>query len=223
LSPPERLLPVNEAWGTIGWDVTADGSVVVGRLYLSDEILDRRADIVAGIWTEEAGRMVPLQDLLVSEYGLGDSLAGYHLTGVYDVTDDGRFMVGHAINPAGLDEAWLVDLGPPALVAGDFNASGTVDAADYVVWRDGLGTDYTQADYDVWRTNFGQTSANSVGAGFSSLSSTNPGVPEPPAVCLVLFGLALHPFSARSNRLTRCRHRPIGRRRRIQAWAGLAE
>ena len=37
---------------------------------------------------------------------------------------------------------------------GDFNNNGTVDAADYVVWRK---TDGTPADYNTWRTNFGQT------------------------------------------------------------------
>ena len=35
-------------------------------------------------------------------------------------------------------------------VPGDFNGNGTVDAADYVVWRKGLATMYTQTDYDVW-------------------------------------------------------------------------
>ena len=38
-----------------------------------------------------------------------------------------------------------------ATVPGDFNFDGTVDAADYVVWRNGLGTAYTQNDYGVWR------------------------------------------------------------------------
>jgi PEP-CTERM motif len=55
---------------------------------------------------------------------------------------------------------------------GDYNHNGVVDAADYVVWRDTLGstTDFRangsndgasmdvidQADYDVWRNAFGQ-------------------------------------------------------------------
>jgi hypothetical protein len=32
---------------------------------------------------------------------------------------------------------------------GDFNQKGIVDASDYTVWRDGLGTIYTQADYNI--------------------------------------------------------------------------
>ena len=46
-----------------------------------------------------------------------------------------------------------------AVDAGDFNQDGTVDAADYVVWRKDLGGIYTQNDYNIWRAHFGQTSA----------------------------------------------------------------
>jgi hypothetical protein len=42
----------------------------------------------------------------------------------------------------------------PPKVPGDFNASGIVDTADYVAWRDGLGTTTTQTDYDTWRAEF---------------------------------------------------------------------
>jgi hypothetical protein len=53
-------------------------------------------------------------------------------------------------------------------LAGDYNSSGAVDLADYVVWRNALDHAVTlpndstpgmvtQADYDVWRANFGRT------------------------------------------------------------------
>ncbi|HEX4413735.1 MAG TPA: hypothetical protein VH107_08905 [Lacipirellulaceae bacterium] len=79
-------------------------------------------------------------------------------------------------------------------VKGDFNNNGRVDAADYVLWRDrvgsgtalpndnGLGTPIGQAQYDLWRSNF-----NKPGSGSGSLESG--AVPEPTSV--VLFGLAL--------------------------------
>jgi hypothetical protein len=35
------------------------------------------------------------------------------------------------------------------ILTGDFNNNGIVDAADYVVWRNGLGTTYTPQDYNV--------------------------------------------------------------------------
>jgi hypothetical protein len=71
---------------------------------------------------------------------------------------------------------------------GDYNDNGTVDAADYVLWRDGglLANDATPGvqpeDYDQWRTNFGDMSA---GSGLGSGSA----VPEPASAVLVLFGL----------------------------------
>jgi hypothetical protein len=62
-------------------------------------------------------------------------------------------------------------------VPGDFDTSGTVDAADYVVWRKGLSTIYTQNDYELWRANFGYGATNA--------SVTNGGVPEPTSFALL--------------------------------------
>jgi hypothetical protein len=64
---------------------------------------------------------------------------------------------------------------------GDYNHNGVVDAADYVVWRKGLGTTYTQADYDVWRAHFGQTAGSGSGIAASA-------VPEPCSLLLLLAG-----------------------------------
>jgi hypothetical protein len=79
---------------------------------------------------------------------------------------------------------------------GDYNRDGTVDAADYVVWRKGLGTTYTQADYDVWRANFGQT----IGGG-GVLPSADPlpiGVPEPATLTLLIMAMVAHHARRRS-------------------------
>ena len=71
---------------------------------------------------------------------------------------------------------------PPPL-AGDFNADGVVEAADYVVWRNGLDMAYTQNDYDAWRTNFGRNAASG-----SSISAV--AVPEPCSLTLILLAVA---------------------------------
>jgi thiol-disulfide isomerase/thioredoxin len=63
-------------------------------------------------------------------------------------------------------------------VNGDYNHNGTVDAADYVVWRNGLDNMYTFADYAVWRAHFGQ--AAKLGA------SANAAVPEPATLTLLM-------------------------------------
>jgi hypothetical protein len=79
---------------------------------------------------------------------------------------------------------------------GDFNGNGVVDAADYVLWRNGgpLQNDPTQgvqaADYDVWRENFGRTA----GAG-SAVAS----VPEPTALVLMCVAAVVLPLRRSGN------------------------
>jgi hypothetical protein len=58
---------------------------------------------------------------------------------------------------------------------GDFNHNGTVEAADYVVWRKGVGSTYQAADYTTWRGNFGNGSPGS-GASVEFVAVPEPGV-----------------------------------------------
>ena len=68
-------------------------------------------------------------------------------------------------------------------LSGDFNLDGTVDAADYIVWRKGVGVAPTQANYDIWRANFGQP-------GNGSGASVNTTVPEPATALLITLAVA---------------------------------
>ena len=68
-----------------------------------------------------------------------------------------------------------------APLPGDYNKDGTVDAADYVLWRK---TDGSQAGYNLWRTNFGRTAGNGSGA------SANAAVPEVATPMLLMFATA---------------------------------
>ncbi|MFO0788163.1 MAG: hypothetical protein U0805_01820 [Pirellulales bacterium] len=81
-------------------------------------------------------------------------------------------------------------------VAGDYNNNGVVDAADYVLWRNGgplqneVDTPGTvnAADYTAWRARFG----NTTGSG----SLTGAAVPEPANVALLfatVCGVMLYP------------------------------
>jgi hypothetical protein len=95
-----------------------------------------------------------------------------------------------------LDDVRIAEAAAP--LTGDFNGNGAVDAADYVLWRNGgpLQNDPTpgvvdQSDYDLWRANFGRTS----GSG-SALGAGN--VPEPAAAALVC--IATCGFMIRRNR-----------------------
>ncbi len=74
---------------------------------------------------------------------------------------------------------------------GDFNSNGTIDAADYSIWRDNLGSTTNldadasgnslidQADYVIWASNYGNTSV---------MLSSNP-IPEPRAIVTLLMAL----------------------------------
>jgi hypothetical protein len=84
----------------------------------------------------------------------------------------------------GMDNYILTSLlvNPPANLLGDYNGNGKVDAADYVVWRNGDSPDDTQAGYDLWRANFGNMLP---GSGNGAVSAA---VPEPSTIALVVFG-----------------------------------
>ncbi len=110
--------------------------------------------------------------------------------------------------PAGL--AWALSPGNMATfltvveaadLLGDYNDDGVVDAADYTVWRDTLGSTsdlrangddagtsagvIDEADYAVWKANFGTT------AGAGSTPSLSAAVPEPASLVLLIGSLAL--------------------------------
>jgi hypothetical protein len=91
--------------------------------------------------------------------------------------------------------AYVFDISRDSLLQGDFNTDGTVDAADYIVWRNGLGSTYTQADYNIWRANFGRSASGAVVIGLKGNESLA-NVPEPARVALDMVGL-LSVFVAR--------------------------
>ncbi|MCA9189064.1 MAG: PEP-CTERM sorting domain-containing protein, partial [Planctomycetales bacterium] len=93
-------------------------------------------------------------------------------------------------------QAVFLEINEIAILLGDYNHNGVVDAADYTVWKDAFGstTDLAAdgndngvidaADYTIWKDNFGQT-AGSV----ANVSA----VPEPASlvlVCLALVAIA---------------------------------
>jgi serralysin len=83
-----------------------------------------------------------------------------------------------------------------AVLSGDYNHDGVVNAADYTVWRDSLGKSGTglaadgngdsvvnAADYTIWQTHFGQIAASGSGA---SATTT---VPEPSTLLMFVVGI----------------------------------
>jgi len=137
-------------------------------------------------------------------YQLGPGTHGATLTGVNAVvhllTDDIYLDIKFTSWSAGTNGFFSYERAEPAAAAptGDYNGNGTVDAADYVVWRRSLGqngvpqgTDadgnssgsIDAGDYTYWRERFGNTVAGS-GASLG-------GIPEPAGLCLLLEFLAI--------------------------------
>lgn len=89
----------------------------------------------------------------------------------------------------------------PVGVSGDYNNNGVVDAADYVLWRNGgplqnevdaPGT-VNSADYTAWRTRFGNTSGSGASSGLVA-------VPEPACAALAMWTVLLTMARRRSAR-----------------------
>ena len=92
------------------------------------------------------------------------------------------------------------DIGSPGTVGaalagvlGDYNNNGTVDAADYVLWRNGgplqnesdMPGTVNAADYNFWRSRFGANMGSA-----AVLSAAN--VPEPTSAGLAICAIALY-------------------------------
>ncbi len=119
---------------------------------------------------------------------------------------------GELFAPPGSNGTWASDTGAPIVsyslgspVPGDYNGNGSVDAADYVLWRNGgpllneVDTPGTvnAADYTEWRTRFDNSGAGS-GAALSAA------VPEPDTALLMMVGA-----SALSKLALRIRRRAL--------------
>ena len=100
----------------------------------------------------------------------GQSLDGIH---IYDY--DGGSSIGDPDAGTG-----NLRFHVPEPLSGDFDRSGSVDAADYIVWRK---TDGSQETYNVWRANFGST---------ANVGVSTAAVPEPS----ILFALICYTFLA---------------------------
>jgi hypothetical protein len=141
----------------------------------------------------------------------GDELEGSTITGIYFFgTISGNSLQSPDTSHSGLNSAGQVafaftlataqdglGIWSAANIPGDYNDDGTVDAADYVVWRKHSGTSTTLPNdeiggmigtpqYDQWRMNFGPPA----GAGATVSATTTSTVPEPATLLLFVVGFA---------------------------------
>ena len=100
---------------------------------------------------------------------------------------------GELFAPPGSNGTWASDTGAPITsyflgFPGDYNNNGSVDADDYVVWRENEGT---PAEYDAWRAHFGEPAGSGSGARASSA------VPEPATLVMLIAAAAGMPARRR--------------------------
>ena len=164
-----------------------DGVATVNKLYVLDPASSynvvKEIDLSTSLQTAREIALDKNGNLFMSQYG-GSGTPGAKLD----------FIPGSMIlNPATLTDNSSVDWYQSSTLSsfssfdigfglpGDFNGNRVVDAADYTVWRDGLGSIYTPADYDVWKTHYGQA-----GGSGSEGPSLGTAVPEPRTLTIFL-------------------------------------
>jgi hypothetical protein len=115
---------------------------------------------------------VAFEPVVLGTHRIGDNLIvalPFGNAGFDHLTAHGLQLFNNAFSP------------PSVIVDGDYNGDGTVNAADYTVWRDGGSPDDSQAGYELWKANFG-----AAGSGQGPTS-----VPEPAAAIYAIVGAAL--------------------------------
>jgi hypothetical protein len=181
-----------------------DATVAInGNLYMSFDPISQQENAdpstIEAVITGNTHSTIDVGELAHIQYGnVAVEFAGYSPVGgeMYTLLTAGS-ITGTAFRatsfptlPTGL--SWDLDVGTTSVilsiigslpsVPGDYNDNGVVDAADYVLWRNGgdLANDPTPGvqpeDYDFWRARFGNTSG---GGGGASVAGA---VPEPTTV-----------------------------------------
>ena len=110
----------------------------------------------------------------------------------YSASEPFLLVFNHDVEPAQMMAAGLA-INAAAFLPGDYNHDDRVDAADYVVWRDTLGSTTAlladgsgnlivdQADYDVWRMSFGLVFGETPAAGAAPRAA----IPEPSGAAII--------------------------------------
>jgi hypothetical protein len=174
---------------------------VGGSLELGDGILqieistesDSDTLVVDGLLTLGGVLDVQLLGTYMPESGSWQIATAESIAGQFDSVTDGFYVQK-------MGASLMLVIGDLPNIAGDFNADGIVDAADYTVWRDHLGTNFDlngngeetgdsagtvdQADYELWVQQFGSSAA------IGSAIPTSDAVPEPASLFVLLIGLS---------------------------------
>jgi hypothetical protein len=177
------------------------------------EISNDREDEVAGLYDgvsvlqvvmPPAGSAGNLTVVSVDLLGPPDVLPDTNLPAALDLNDwpDATMLFVDLLGIEDVSSYILAEINSltpfaPSIMPGDFNTDGNVDAADYVVWRKGLGTSYTPDHYNEWRANFGRIFSAGSGSSLPSAESLSSAVPEPDSAWLLIIGAPIGSWTVR--------------------------
>jgi glucose/arabinose dehydrogenase len=170
-----------------GYTITSDD----GSLNMAGwNSLDAQA-IEAGDWIASPALSTRLTELQEDGTTTFDNATPFDLGSIFDTSGEQDLQFGFVL--AG-------DASPTTgkvvyILSGDYNDDGTVDAADYTVWRDTLNSDarlpndltpgsVTMDDFAAWKASFGAVWPGG-GAGAASLA-----IPEPSSFAFLAIALA---------------------------------
>ena len=216
--------------GVLGWDHgailgTTDtvydfdlslpaGSEVTATLVWNRPVTSSTSNIETTVYTAS-----PLANLDLFLYGIGDlsSPVASSISAVdnvehlfFPISSQGHYKLavraisGALIDPLLYSLAWNIFV-PEVTLLGDYNSNGTVDAADYVVWRERQAPRrLTTATQTAWKRSAKPTTTSARArfgqpTGSGAATSTNATIPEPSTLAIFLAaGLVLLLAAGRS-------------------------
>jgi autotransporter-associated beta strand protein len=202
----QGTLVVNAASNLGSGSVMIDGTSAVGTSRAAGRLTLQGASSIANTAylniTGDEGLDGAVGGFVNIDFGVDEVVGGLMLggkiigAGTYGSSASGAAgnatLAGMGLNPDSFFAGGGTITVTPAGVPGDYNGNGSVDAADFVLWKNGgpLQNDFTPgiqaSDYDFWRSRFGATTNPGSGAGLDGAA----GVPEPSFVSLLVLSLA---------------------------------
>jgi hypothetical protein len=158
---------------------------------LSDQNIDSAGAAAGESWDESGGaNQFGLSEIFLESSSTLASGASYNLGSAFNpavfgpgTNGDLKFFIVDPLGETLRGRIEYVTTSPAVL--GDYNNNGTVDAADYVLWRNNgplqnegvTPGSVTPEDYQFWRSRFGATSGSGSGAAIGG--AVGDAVPEP--------------------------------------------
>ena len=198
----DGLLAVTGAGAQLGTgNVTVLDAPMGSGLLIQSNVVNAIHDVAALLLAGGGTPDVADQGFAFLEEGVTEVVGALFLGGIAQPggtygssLSEATFKLDEYFNGTGILQVGAI----PPIFAGDYNDDGSVDAADYAIWRK---IDSAPDGYDTWQRHFGETIGT--GPGVSAKAT----IPEPSSALLLLTGVL-----SMCSAVARMRHKLIGAR-----------